>query len=244
MVGRTRAYFSPTQPSVVRTQDPHGRNSVRASSFLPHILHLLRFISDKYTALGNLAALVVSPQMVHCDAATERQYASRSKPPVPLNNTATTNIVEHHVSALLSKPTATKARNTQFYSNRKDSAVWSKYKDKKQGFVNPSQYYGGLSLLSFYNNNIRIRLNAPTHTPDDVEHAVGRRSKAHAATRGGGRASGGELRPRVSGRIEAVEVVEAICGGQGVVFTHPRKHAPAHKDRARGENSSATARRL
>jgi hypothetical protein len=40
-----------------------------------------------------------------------------------------------------------------------------------------------------------------------VEHAVGRSSKAHPLAREGGRAGGGERRPRVGCRAEAVEVV-------------------------------------
>jgi hypothetical protein len=50
---------------------------------------------------------------------------------------------------------------------------------------------------------------------EHVEHAVVRRSEAHSPARGGGRAGGGERRPGVGCRAEAVEVVEqeAACSG-------------------------------
>jgi hypothetical protein len=48
--------------------------------------------------------------------------------------------------------------------------------------------------------------------PEDVERAVGRRREAHHNARRGGRAGGGERRPRAGGRAEAINVVEVDCG--------------------------------
>ena len=46
---------------------------------------------------------------------------------------------------------------------------------------------------------------------EDVEHAVGRRRKAHVVARGGAGAGRGQRRPGVGRRAEAVHVVEVAC---------------------------------
>ena len=53
--------------------------------------------------------------------------------------------------------------------------------------------------------------------PEDVEHAVGCRRKAHEHALGGGGAGGGERRPSVGRRAVAVQVVKEHCrGGRGI----------------------------
>ena len=57
-------------------------------------------------------------------------------------------------------------------------------------------------------------LSTAVMAPEDVEHPVGRRREAHAPAQGGARAGGGQRRPGVGRRAEAVHVVAVACGGR------------------------------
>jgi hypothetical protein len=82
----------------------------------------------------------------------------------------------------------------------------------------------------------------PGRAPEDVEHAVGRRRKAHAEARGGAGAGGGQRRPGVVRRAEAVYVVEVACGGRRGTRTQGRGRRAAGGGRRAVDAEEASRR--